>query len=142
MKFNSRKDLLFGSLIIGVVLLILTLIVFDILSGKAGPINYFSLIISLGVIFFLLWMYFGTRYELAPDGLVYQCGPMRGRISYDRIREIVKGKTLWVGLKPATARKGLIVKFDRFDEIYISPDTNESFIEKILEKNPNIKISE
>ncbi|MEC7262996.1 MAG: PH domain-containing protein [Bacteroidota bacterium] len=142
MKFRSRKDTLFGSLIIGVVLLILILMVFDILSGGVDSIDYFAVIMALGVAFFLLWMYFSTRYELATDGLVYQCGPMRGKISYDRIREIVKGKTLWVGLKPATARKGLIVKFDRFDEIYISPDTNESFIEKILEKNPNIKISE
>ncbi|NDV44361.1 PH domain-containing protein [Flagellimonas sediminis] len=142
MKFNSRKDILFSSIIIGVVLLILILISSDILSGDVGSLDYFALTMALGVIFLLLWMYFGTRYELAADGLVYQCGPMRGKISYDRIREIVKGKTLWVGLKPATARKGLIVKFDRFDEIYISPDTNERFIEKILEKNPNIKISE
>ncbi|WP_228235389.1 PH domain-containing protein [Allomuricauda sp. M10] len=142
MKFNSRKDILFSSIIAVVILLIMAPLVIDIFSNKMNSINYFSLAIVLGVTFFLLWMYFGTRYELAPDGLVYQCGPMRGKISYDRIREIEKGKTLWVGLKPATARKGLIVKFDRFDEIYISPDTNESFIEKILEKNPDIKISE
>jgi len=58
------------------------------------------------------------------------------------ITAIVRGKTHWIGLKYATARKGLIVKFDKYNEIYISPKTDEKFIEKILELNPGIKITD
>ncbi len=76
------------------------------------------------------------------NGLLYKSGPFNGKISIDRITEIVKGKTLWVGFRPATSRKGLIVKYDKYNEIYISPKTNESFIEKILELNGKIKITE
>jgi len=41
-----------------------------------------------------------------------------------------------VGLKPATATKGLIIKYDKYNDIYISPDSNESFVEAILKINP------
>ncbi|MEZ7900973.1 MAG: PH domain-containing protein [Flavobacteriales bacterium] len=48
---------------------------------------------------------------------------------------------MWVGFKPATARKGIIVKYGKMDTIYISPDSNEAFVKKIKELNPEIKIT-
>lgn len=48
---------------------------------------------------------------------------------------------MWTGLKPATARNGLIIKYNKFDEIYISPETNDTFVDKILELNGNIVIT-
>ena len=57
------------------------------------------------------------------------------------IREIAKGKTMYAGLKPATASKGLIIKFGKYDEIYISPATNELFVSEILKRNPEIVVS-
>ncbi|HET8839525.1 MAG TPA: PH domain-containing protein, partial [Flavobacteriaceae bacterium] len=57
-------------------------------------------------------------------------------------REIIKGETRWCGLKPATAGKGLVVKYNKYDEIYISPKTNDSFVEKLLQLNPKIEIIE
>lgn len=89
----------------------------------------------------LLWIYFGTHYQLTDTELIYRSGPLRGRIPLNRIREIVKGKTLYAGIKPATAGKGLIIKFGKYDEIYISPNSNDSFIAEILKRNPEIIIS-
>ena len=143
MKFKSRKDTLFTTIILGlcVFMLVMTLIGFTGGEMKNGKI--FSLILVLSVVGLLLWLFFGTNYELTKkNGLVYRSGPIRGKISIDRITEIVKGRTLWVGLKPATARNGLIVKYDKYNEIYISPDTNELFVKKILELNEQIKITE
>ncbi|NME71839.1 hypothetical protein HHU12_27990 [Flammeovirga aprica JL-4] len=57
------------------------------------------------------------------------------------MHEIVKGETLLSGTKAAVACHGLIVKFAKYDEVYISPDSNDSFIEEILKINPDIKIS-
>lgn len=88
----------------------------------------------------ILWLNFGTKYELTQTELKYKSGPIRGKIELKRIKEIVVGKSLWYGLKPATARKGLIIKYDKFEEIYISPKTNDAFVNKILEFNSNIKI--
>jgi hypothetical protein len=89
----------------------------------------------------LLWIYFKTEYVLTASKLIYKSGPLRGSIEIHRIREIIKDKTLWSGLKPATARNGLIIKYDKFEEIYISPETNETFIKRILELNDKIKIT-
>ncbi|MBQ4913696.1 PH domain-containing protein [Maribacter sp. MMG018] len=142
MKFKSKKDTLFSLVILGTCGLMLVLTVTGILKGEMDPDEYWTLPIVIGVCLALLWFYFGTYYELGKEGLTYRSGPIRGKIRLDRITEIVKGKTLWVGFRPATSRKGLIVKYDTYNEIYISPLTNESFVKKILELKSDIKISE
>ena len=81
----------------------------------------------------MLWLYFDTNYELTTSEFKYKSGPIKGAIKLDDITEIIKGKSLWVGLKPATARNGLIIKYQKYEEIYISPKTNDLFISKILE---------
>ena len=92
------------------------------------------------VVLFLLWIFFDTKYELTKSHLKYKSGPIRGKIDIYSIRKIIKGKTLWAGLKPATAKNGLIIKYNKYDEIYISPKTNDTFIAKILEFNLEIEI--
>lgn len=126
----------------GTNLLLIVIMVVGILNGGMDTHELWTIPIVLGVVFFLSWMYFDTYYILSPNGLEYHCGPMRGSIRLERIREIVKGRTLWIGFRPATARKGLIVKFDRFNEIYISPKTNELFLDCILELKSDIAITE
>lgn len=143
MKFESKKDILFSIIILGLNTFLIGITVVGIVSGETEKDEYWALFLILAVVGFLFWLYFGTNYELSKEnGLVYRSGPMNGKISIDRITEIVKGKTLWVGFRPATSRKGLIVKYDKYNEIYISPKTNELFIEKILELNGQIKITE
>ncbi len=143
MKFDSKKDLLFCTVILGINAFLIGIAIFAILMGDVGKDGYWAMILIFAVVVLLFWLFFGTDYELSKEhGLKYRSGPFRGKIAVDRITEIVKGKTLWVGFRPATARKGLIVKYDRYNEIYISPKTNETFIEKILELNGKIKIAE
>ncbi len=98
-------------------------------------------ILMLIVAVLLLWLNFGTEYELNKTELNYKSGPIRGKIEIENIKEIIIGKNLWTGLKPATARNGLIIKYNKYDEIYISPQTNETFVNKILEFNKKIKIT-
>jgi len=142
MKFESKKDILFSTIILGLNTFLIGIILFGLISGTMEKHEYWTIILVFGVVGLLFWMYFGTNYELSKDEFIYRNGPINGKISIHRITEIVKGKTLWVGCRPATSRKGLIVKYDKYNEIYISPKTNEVFIEKILEINNKIKISE
>ena len=142
MKFESKKDLFFSGTILVMCSLLISITVAGVLNGKMETSEYWVLIVVLGVVILLLSLFFNTHYNLSKEhGLIYQSGPFKGKINIDRITKVEKGKTLWVGLKPATARKGLIIKYDLYSEIYISPKTNESFIEKLLELNPNIIIS-
>ncbi len=142
MIFKSRKDSLFLILIFGFSALFLVIIFFRIFSSE--KIDYDFLWIDtliLFITFLLLWLNFDTKYELTHSELKYTSGPIRGKIKIEKIQEIIKGKNLWSGLKPATARNGLIIKYDQYNEIYISPDTNDIFIKKILEINKKIKVT-
>ena len=142
MKFKSERDTFFGIIIFGIIAFLLGISAFTFLSGKLEKEIDWSFLLILAVVVLLSWLYFGTRYELTKEeGLTYRSGPFHGKIDIDRITEIVQGKTLWVGFKPATARNGLIIKYDKFQEIYISPKTNESFIKKAVELNGKIKIT-
>ena len=142
MKFKSRKDILFQILTFGLSGLFIGISLFRIFSN--GKINFefiWSDILMFIVIGFLIWLGLGTNYELTQTELKYKSGPIGGKIEIDKIHEIIKGKTLWSGLKPATARNGLIIKYEKYNEIYISPKTNDSFMKKILELNDKIKIT-
>ncbi|MBT8306670.1 MAG: PH domain-containing protein [Maribacter sp.] len=142
MKFKSRKDILFSTILLGVPFFVLGLTADGIIKGEMTKGEYWVLPLVIIIVGYILWFYYGTNYELNKDGFVYRSGPINGKINPNRIKEIVKGKTLWMGFRPATARKGLIIKYDQFGEIYISPKTNEAFIEQILVINRNIKITE
>ncbi|QXP79654.1 MULTISPECIES: PH domain-containing protein [Winogradskyella] len=143
MKFESKKDMLFSVIILGLNAFFITIIVIGLINGEIKQQEYWPLIVIFGVVILIFWLFFGTNYKLTKqDGLIYKCGPLKGQIKIEDITQIIKGKTLWVGLKPATSRNGLIIKYNKYDEIYISPKTNETFIKKILKLNSNIKITE
>ncbi len=143
MIFDSKKDILFSIIILGINSFLIGITIVGIINGEMEKDEYWTLILILAIVGLLFWLYFGTNYEWSKkDGLIYRIGPFDGKINTDRITEIIKGKTLWVGFRPATARKGLIIKYDKYNELYISPKTNELFISKILELNNKIKISD
>ena len=138
MKFTSRKDILFTSLLLGVISLLVGLIILQLYQGKEW--HWANLLVFV-VILLLLWIYFDTSYLLTKEHLIYKSGPIRGKINIVDIREVEANKTLYVGIKPALARKGLIIKYNKYDEIYIIPNTNESFIRKLMELNREIKVN-
>ena len=143
MKFESRKDIIFSFTIIGVFLFLIGISIFNLIDKTFQNEGYWPLLLVLVVVGFLLWIFFWTNYELSNQNeFIYRSGPFKGKIKINRITEIIKGKTLWVGFRPATARKGLIVKYDRYNEIYISPKSNETFINEIVKRNSKIKISD
>ena len=142
MKFKSRKDILFQSIFFIIISFFIGVLLLRIF--KNGISNYTFIwadIILVGLPVLLIWLDKETKYELTQTELIYKSGPIKGKINIEKINEIIKDKTLWVGLKPASARKGLIIKFG-YDEIYISPKTNDTFINEILKLNNRIKITQ
>jgi len=142
MKFDSHKDIVFSVILLGLNAILIGIGIFVLINGEMEQHEYWALIPIIAMVGLFFWLYFGTNYELNESGFIYQCGPFIGKIKVDRITEIVKGKTHWIGLIYATAKNGLIVKYDTYGAVYISPKTNELFIQKILELNSEIKISD
>jgi hypothetical protein len=86
----------------------------------------------------MLWIYFDTSYMIIYNKLFYRSAFLRGHIQIDQIEQVIIGKTMWSGIKPAMARHGLIIKY-KFDEIYIAPESNADIVEDLKVINPNIK---
>ena len=143
MKFKSRKDFFFLALSFGFTLLVFCAFAYQFYYTQDTRNQNFIVgdVLLILIAGLLLWLNFGTEYELTPTYFKYKSGPLKGEIPLEKITEIVEGKSLWIGLRPATARKGLILKYDIYNELYISPRTNESFINKILELDSQIKVT-
>lgn len=140
MKFQSRKTLFLGLIIwITTILLLSYSFIFYFQEGLNKEF-YIFLSISLITVSFLLWIWLDTYYEIKDNYLHYKSGPIFGKIEIDSIKKITTNKTMYIGLKPALATKGLIIYYDRFNDIYISPVTPWLFIETLQKTNPNIII--
>ena len=138
--FKSRKDTFFKTVIIGTVAILVGLPLYHYLGSGIQPGLAIHLI-NLLVIGLFLWFWFGTYYRVDTTHIHYRSGPFRGKIAIDAIRELQRNTTMWSGFRPALARKGIIVKYNKYDEIYFSPDSNESFINALLDMRDDIPVS-
>ncbi len=143
MKFRSRRDPFVSFVIYGAIVVMLApLYQLVATEGETGAGAIAAVIFCLFVSAFLLWLLYGTWYSIDNKHVKYKSGPLQGKIEIDTIHTLISGKSLYIGFRPATARKGVIVKYSKYDEIYFSPETNESFIAELLRINPEIKIVE
>jgi hypothetical protein len=62
------------------------------------------------------------------------------KIPYSSIRKVEKQQGIYAGIKFSTAWKGLVVHYNKYDELLISPDNEEIFLEKINEQMEAIRI--
>lgn len=139
MRFSSEKSGLFGVVILGSAIT-LVLVSLAGLLGYAKPKPVFALVCSLLIAVFMLWLWFGTYYRIKDGTLFYYSGPIRGSLKIQDINTLIVNKTLWVGMKPALATNGIIVKYNKYDEVYLSPRDKDAFIKELLKFNGNIKI--
>lgn len=139
MKFKSRKDIIFGSVFLVLPIILIGITLYAFFWSERG-VPWWGLILVFIICTSFMWFFFSIRYELSDDSLIYRHTLIHRKISVYRIKEIVVGKMLFVATGPATAGHGLIIKYDDYNMLYISPKTNETFIKKILELNNDIKI--
>jgi hypothetical protein len=137
MVFKSKRDLLTGIIVYGAIGLLAVCSVQIIREGGAEQ----WLIIILAVIaVMLLWMWFSTYYTIEGHELHYRSGVLHGTIKINTIRSISVNKTMYAGLKPALAKNGCIVSYNKYDEIYMSPKEQELFVKELLKVNPGIEV--
>lgn len=90
----------------------------------------------------LIWILLDTKYSIKAEILYFYSGPFRGKININSIRKIEhhSGLIVPVTYKPALDTKGIIIYYNSFDDIYISPNQEAIFLEELLKINPNIKV--
>jgi uncharacterized membrane protein YwaF len=126
--------------LIVILLLAIPFITEDEKSAEKMPI--FGIVILYFITAMLIWMLLDTRYRIREKQFFYCSGPIRGSIEIATIRKVERWNKWYVTslLKPALGKDGLIIYYNKFDDIYISPKEKEIFIAALREINLDIEV--
>jgi hypothetical protein len=137
MRFETKRDNTFLFIFLFVLVLYSGIASYSIIYENVYSVIWpFSLIlISLALLFFLI---FKTTYFVFEEcQLVCRSLFFKRSISYSDIRKIEKQKGIYAGFKMSTAWKGLVLHYNKYDELLVSPEREDEFIQEI--KNRTIK---
>ena len=138
--FKARTDALFNGLMIFSIAVCVLPIWPLLRSGISGIEELITFVILAATTLMMISFYTHTYYRIDGDELRWRSSILFGKFSVSSILKVVVNQTLWVGTKPATARNGVIIYYNKYDEIYFSPADNEAFVAALLEINPEIEV--
>lgn len=140
-RYRSSIDWVFYSAMIIMVLLTIglpILVYFDDEGGKLPVVIMFGIVGTIaGLIFSLPGT---THYTFEKDSLICRSSFLKRTIPYSSINKIGKQKGLYAGWKFSLSSKGLLIAYNKYDELYISPTDQEQFIEDLKRSNPSIEV--
>jgi len=141
MVFKPKKDWFFPVVLLFVGVIYSAVAVYVLIEEEDH-----SSIYGLGLVFFLLMLLFWviqktTSYRIdSEDKLICKMLFFKKTISISTIKSIEDSNGLYVGWKMNTSWKCLVVKYNKYDELLISPAQESEFIKTILELNPTIHV--
>lgn len=141
-RFQPKKDYLIAYVLGATNLLMLVVLIINPLFNKSFGIAeiIISLTCFLPLVLLMFDIYKRTYYEVKNGVLTCRSSVFVKRIPVDKIASIVKSNSPIVGWRLALAQKGLIITYNRFDEVYISPENVQEFCAYLKQLNPNIRI--
>lgn len=135
--YAARKDNFMHGMLAGAFILPVALYFADSATFSEKPFLLLPLASPLAL---FVWLYFDTYYIIENGQLKYKSAFLKGTIDIRKISKVINGKTMWVGIKPALAKGGLVLKYNRYDEIYVAPQDKEAFIADLLAVNPAMEV--
>lgn len=136
--YKANRKGFINYLLIGTILLPIVIFFFDKGTFTESPIILLPFLSAFSLIF---WIYADTYYKIENHLLIYHSAFLRGKVEILNIKEILIGETMWSGVKPALASKGLIIKYNKYDDVYLAPENNDEMIADLLKINPEIKLT-
>ena len=138
--FKARTDALFnGVLIFSIAICVIPMWPL-IHSGISSAEALIAFVVLAATTLMMIAFYTHTYYTIDGNELRWRSSILFGKFSVSSIQKVAINKTLWVGTRPATARNGVIIYYNKYDEIYFSPSDNEAFVAALLEINPEIEV--
>ncbi len=139
-EFKSRLDWFMKS---ALVLMVIATVV-PIYWMKIDNEPFYSLLIYaliMGItLLFMIHLVFTSRYIFEDEKLICKFGFFKKEIEYSQIRKIESGTQIYAGWKMALALKGIIIHYNRFDDLLVSPEEQDRFIEELKKRNPQIEL--
>ena len=86
------------------------------------------------ILAYLISLYYNTSYLLHHDYLRCSSGWIVKKITYQAIKKIEKNNGLYIGWKLSLALNGLIIYYHDGNELFISPENIDQFIESLEQK--------
>ena len=134
MRFKTKVDWFYKSII----LILLAVFIIGEVSIYQNKNTFEAVIfglIFLLIISFLIAAIFTTRFTFESDHLLCKFSLWKKKIPYATIKKIERQQSvLYGGWKMSTAIKGLIITYNSYDELLISPENEDAFIIKLNSK--------
>jgi hypothetical protein len=90
-----------------------------------------------GFVAFMLWIYYGTWYELTDTHLLIRSGPLRVTISLATIESVEPTRSPLSS--PALSLDRLRIRYDRYGFTMISPEHRDRFMAELMRREPALK---
>lgn len=139
MRFNSKLDKRYKifNLILSVLLFGTSIISYFIYKDlKDTLIEFVFSIFILGLIYFINKT---TYYIIEGNELICKSLFLKRKIEINCIRKIEKSNSLGSIYKISTAFHGITIHYNKFDDVFISPENHLEFCKLINEQNSSIQ---
>jgi hypothetical protein len=134
MLFRAKKDYTFLIVFLFVLLLYSGISLFTIIYEDDYSVIWVFLIVLTFFALLFISIYKTTYFRLDQHNLFCKSLIFKKEIPYSSIRKVEKQQGIYAGVKFSTAWKGIIVHYNKYDELLISPENEEIFIAKIHER--------
>jgi hypothetical protein len=138
--FKTRTDALFKGLMIFSIAICVIPMWPLLRSGISDIEALIAFVILAATTLMMIAFYTHAYYRIEGNELRWRSSILFGKFSISSIHKVAVNQTLWVGTRPATAKNGVIIYYNKYDEIYFSPSDNEAFVAALLEINPEIEV--
>lgn len=133
MIFKTRVDL-FYKLVVVFIFILFGFILLNINYKNEVIGFYFTLVILVLILLFFTGTALTTKFVLTDSDLYCKTFIWKKTIPLETIRKVEKQDYLFSGWKISTAYRGIIIHYNKFDELLISPEKEAVFIEEILDR--------
>lgn len=110
----------------------------DSIEMVLAPIGILILLLSV----LITVTFFTTYYEIQENLLVVSMFFYKTKIKISEIRTIKYSNSIMKTnfYKPGFHYRGIEIVYHKYDDIFISPNNRDQFIEQLIEQNPTIEI--
>ncbi|MFM7682429.1 MAG: PH domain-containing protein [Bacteroidota bacterium] len=128
MRFETKRDKTFPFIFLFVFILYSGIASYSIIAENDYSViwPFSGVLLFLALLFYLIFK--TTYFVFEENQLVCRSLFFKRIIPYSTIRKVEKQKGLYAGLKMSTAWKGLVLHYNKYDELLISPEREEEFI--------------
>ena len=142
MIFRAKRDWFFGLIWLFVFVLYSFIGLIEVVVNQSyeSLLILYSISILVGILFIIIQR--STSYEIRDkEVLICKILFFKKQIPIQTIRKIERANGLYVGWKMNTSWKCLVVHYNKYDELLISPEKETEFIREITRLNNSISNS-